>query len=158
LVKLIACVNFTNSLQAAFWCKSVLLIFSLITARLCKFLVKEYYIGAKTAHKMLVKLTAGVKCWWNWHQFDAAYTSGKLLIVMRTNPETNEPSVSDEDLKDFQTISEHVRTFQYLEERNPNFWRKLYFYLPHKRRNMSFFQHLFSTNLRNLFQNSKNWI
>jgi len=49
--------NLTNILQAAFSYKSVLRSFSLLTVWLAIFWRKS--IGAKVAHKMLVKLTKG---------------------------------------------------------------------------------------------------
>ena len=48
-------VNFTNNLWAAFWYKSVLSSFSVLTLRFVIFRRKD--IGAKAARKMLVKLT-----------------------------------------------------------------------------------------------------
>ena len=50
-------VNFTNILQAAFSNQSSLRTFYVLTIWVCNFLAKD--IGAKAAHKMLVKLTPG---------------------------------------------------------------------------------------------------
>jgi len=52
-------VNLSNILRAAFFQKSVLHIFSLLTVYVCIFLIKE--MNAKAACKMLVKFNIGVK-------------------------------------------------------------------------------------------------
>jgi hypothetical protein len=52
-------VNFTNILQAAFSYQISLRTFYVLTIWVCIFWQKDF--GAKAAHKMLVKLTPGVK-------------------------------------------------------------------------------------------------
>jgi hypothetical protein len=47
--------------------------------------------------------------------FFAALSSGKMLVVMRTN-EQQKPLVTDDDLQNFRVISKHIKMFTVLKE------------------------------------------
>jgi hypothetical protein len=60
-------VNFTNILQADFSYERFLRIFYVLTILVCNFLQKDF--GAKSAIKMLVKLTPGGRKWQPMHPY-----------------------------------------------------------------------------------------
>ena len=61
-----------------------------------------------------------------------ANAENKLLVVMRTHPDTSEPLLKSTDLEKLEDIHRYIKCFTYLRESDSKFWSKLIYELPRK--------------------------
>ncbi len=57
-----------------------------------------------------------------------------LEPILHCVPENGKPLVTTADLADVPDLDLYVKTFTYLKENDPDFWTKLIYKLPHKRK------------------------
>lgn len=81
---------------------------------------------------------------WCTHEFAEANSRQRVVIVMLDN------GLTDADYENHPDIRSHVKTFTYLARDNPNFWAKLIYELPHRRRSRRGVRQRHATELQNL--------